>query len=170
MEFTSIFDIATPLVMVDMETFNCEMASRKYFTSASTWHRFWRKRSVMMILISSKLKLGFRSSDLLSDQCWPSPLSHIGRWCPAAAASSSRCRKSPSLPGSWSSPGTRILNIGLDHTGWQSESEKSSVFYFFWRSIPNDDWLELDLKSLHPLLVLVVQSCSQVSAILKVGT
>ena len=39
----SIFDIDTPLVMVEMDTFKCEMASRKYFTSASTWLRFCEK-------------------------------------------------------------------------------------------------------------------------------
>ena len=45
--------------MVDMETFSCEMASRKYFTSAVSEE----KSSVMMILISFMLKLGFCSSD-----------------------------------------------------------------------------------------------------------
>ena len=44
----------------------------------------------------------------------------------------------------------------------------SFLFYFFWRSIPNDDWLELELKGLHPLLVLIIQSSSQVPTILNI--
>ena len=70
-----------------------------------------------------------------------------------------------------SHPGALDLEVPLrqdilTHEFAQLTETLTSKVYFSWRPIANDDWLELDLEGLHPLLVLIVQSCSQVPTIL----